>query len=129
MGGDIAPPHPPRQRGVTIATATETPRAEFTDDIETRFEELGRTFQRMEIEQMKKGEIEARQKLESAKASFARRKAEVEKQIDRARKVSDEAWDDVRETLQTAWDDLAETVDHARRDFAGELEEEETAED
>jgi hypothetical protein len=98
------------------------PRADFTSQMEQRLDDLGRRFQEMEIEQMKKGEIEARQKLEAAKKAVAGKRTEFEKQLERAARVSDDAWDDVSDTLRDAWTGMKEAVEHARADFAGELE-------
>lgn len=105
----------------------DTPRAEFTSQMEERLDELASRFQEMEIEQMKKGEIEARQKLEAAKKSLAGKRREFEKQLERAGRVSDDAWDDVSDALRNAWTDMKEAVERARADFAGELEEEEAS--
>ena len=90
--------------------------------MQQRLRDLGERFQEMEIAQMKKGEIAARQKLEAANSAIAEKRAEFERQLDRARKVSDEAWDEVSDALRTAWTEMKEAVEHARRDFAGELE-------
>lgn len=108
---------------------TDTPeRAEFTSQMEQRLDELGRRFQEMEIEQMKKGEVEARQKLEAAKKSVTEKRNEFESQLRRARKVSDDAWDDVSDTLRNAWTEMKEAVDRARAEFDGEgLEEDEAS--
>jgi len=106
--------------GDTIDTMTDTPeRAEFTSQMEQRLDELGRRFQEMEIEQMKKGEVEARQKLEAAKKSVTEKRNEFESQLRRARKVSDDAWDDVSDTLRNAWTEMKEAVDRARAEFDG----------
>jgi|GEM_PF-5694884 len=100
---------------------TDTPeRAEFTSQMEQRLEELGRRFQEMEIEQMKKGEVEARQKLEAAKKSVTEKRNDFENELRRARKVSDDAWDDVSDTLRTAWTEMKEAIDRARTEFDGE---------
>lgn len=100
---------------------TDTPpRAEFTSQMEQRLDELGRTFQKMEIDQMKKGEVEARQKLEAAKKSVSEKREEFENQLKRARRVSDDAWDDVSDSLRDAWTEMKEAVDRARAEFAGE---------
>jgi len=99
---------------------TDTPeRAEFTSEMEQQLEDLGRRFQEMEIEQMKKGEVEARQKLEAAKKSVTEKRNEFENQLRRARKVSDDAWDDVSEKLRGAWTEMKEAVDRARAEFDG----------
>lgn len=104
-----------------IDTLTDTPdRTEFTSQMEKRLDELGRRFQEMEIEQMKKGEVEARQKLEAAKKSVTEKRNEFESQLRRARKVSDDAWDDVSDTLRNAWTEMKEAVDRARAEFDGE---------
>jgi len=89
--------------------------------MKTRFDALAEEFQQLELDQLKKGEIEARQKLEKANESFAEKRSEFERQLSRAGKVSDEAWDDVNDALQTAWADIRQAVDHARKDFAGEV--------
>lgn len=94
-----------------------------------RFDDLGKEFQELEIEQLKKGEIEARQKLESANATVSETRAEFERQLNRAGKVSNEAWNDVQETLRSAWTDMKEAVDHARKDFAGEIDPEDASTD
>ncbi|HKK50128.1 MAG TPA: hypothetical protein VKA74_01010 [Myxococcota bacterium] len=115
-------------QGDTIDTMTDTPeRAEFTSEMEQQLEDLGRRFQEMEIEQMKKGEVEARQKLEAAKKSVTEKRNEFENQLRRARKVSDDAWDDVSEKLRGAWTEMKEAVDRARAEFDGENVEEEDA--
>lgn len=100
--------------------ATTQDRAEFTEQMEKRFVSLGREFQEMELEQLRKGELDARKKLEKAKKWVNRTRGEFENQLGRARKVSDEAWDDVSDSLRDAWTEMKEAVDRARREFAGE---------
>lgn len=101
---------------------TETPpRAEFTERMEERLEELKRDFQKLELDQMKKGELEARKRLEAAKKSVEQKRAEFQKELRRARSVSDKAWDDVSETLRNAWTEMKEAVDRARTDFQREM--------
>jgi len=111
-----------REDPITDDTAT---RANFTKKLEEQVEAMRKRFQTMELDQMKKGEIEARQKLETAKEAVERKQKQIRSQLDRARKASDAAWDDTREGLENAWNELEGAVERARKDFAGELEEEE----
>lgn len=105
--------------------ATETPKAEFTDNMEEQIEELRKEFQELELEQMKKGEVTARAKLADAKSAFEKKRRDVENRLDTVRRASSNAWDEAREGLDSAWDELRESVERARKDFEGTLEEDE----
>ncbi len=87
--------------------------------METRFESLTREFKELEIAQMKKGEIEARQKLDKAKQWVAKTRSDFRKELDRAGEVSDQAWTEVSETLRSAWTEMKESVERARTEFDG----------
>ena len=88
--------------------------------MERRLDDLGRRFQQMEIEQMKKGEVEARQKLEAAKKSVAEKSEQFERKLARARRVGDDAWAEVSDALRGAWVEMKEAVDRAQAEFAGD---------
>jgi len=104
-----------------ITTEINTPdRAEFTEQMEKRLESLTRDFKELEIAQMKKGEIEARQKLEEAKKWVAKTRADFQNELARARKVSDQAWAEVSETLRGTWTEMKESIDRARTEFEAE---------
>lgn len=91
--------------------------------MQERLNDLGRRFQEMEIAQMKKGEIEARQKLEAANAIVGEKRQEFERQLRRASSVSDEAWNEVSEALRSAWTEMKEAIDRAQADFESEYSE------
>lgn len=106
---------------ISITTEINTPdRAEFTEQMEERLISLTRDFKEMEIAQMKKGEIEARQKLQKAKQWVSKTRADFQAELDRARKVSDQAWSEVSETLRSSWTEMKESVDRARSEFEDE---------
>lgn len=88
--------------------------------MEERLISLTRDFKEMEIAQMKKGEIEARQKLQKAKQWVSKTRADFQAELDRARKVSDQAWSEVSETLRSSWTEMKESVDRARSEFEDE---------
>jgi len=101
------------------------PRAEFTEQITTRIDALLREFQEMELEQMRKGEIEARAKLAEVKKTFNRKRDAMKKQLEQAGNASSAAWDDARKGVESAWDELRAAMDHARSEFS-DAEETET---
>ena len=105
--------------------AADTPKAEFTESMEARLDELRTRFQEMELEQMKKGEIEARAKLADAKKRFEKKRRDVENRLDTVRRASSNAWEDARDGLESAWGELTDAVERAQKDFEGTLEEEE----
>ena len=100
----------------TIQNDTAT-RANFTKRLEEKVENLRKRFQTLELEQMRKGELEARKKLEKAQEAVSEKREEVRKRLDRARRASSDAWDDAREGLESAWTELQEAVARAREDF------------
>ena len=91
--------------------------------MQKRLHDLGRRFQEMEIAQMKKGEIEARKKLEAANAAVGEKRAEFERQLRRAASVSEEAWGEVSDSLRSAWTEMKEAIDRAQKDFESEYSE------
>jgi signal transduction histidine kinase len=97
----------------------------FVGQIQTKLDALTREFLDLELEQMRKGEVTARQKIEKAKRSIAQRRKELEQRVERAREAAPAAWDDVKDGVESAWTELCEAVNHARADFEGTLEEEE----
>lgn len=99
---------------------TETPQAQFTGRIEEELERLRRDFLDLELEQMRKGEIAARAKLERAKSVVKEKRVEVEDKLDTAKKVGAAAWREARDGLQAAWDDLEGAVGRAREELRGE---------
>lgn len=109
-------------------TEVETSRAEFTEKLEARLEEARREFQKMELEQMKKGEVEARAILARAQKRFEERRATVEKELRRARKASGGAWKEIRGGLESAWDEFRSSIERARAEFEGEEFEEDEEE-
>jgi hypothetical protein len=113
-------------------TTTEKPKAETTQAFETRLEDVRRRFQKMELEQMKKGEVEARAVLARAQKRFEGRRADVESRLKKARGASGSAWDEIRKGLEEAYTSLEDSLERARAEFAGESvddDEEETDED
>ena len=95
----------------------------FVGKIQTKLDALTREFLDLELEQMRKGEITARQKLEKAKKSIAQRRKELEQRIESAREAAPTAWDDMKDGVESAWGELCDAVNHARADFEGTLEE------
>lgn len=104
--------------------ASDKPKAEFTDTMAQRLDELHREFQELELEQMRKGEVKARAKLAAAKKSIAGKRKEVEDRLDTVRRASANAWEEARDGVEAAWQELRDAVDRARKDFEGTLEEE-----
>ncbi len=102
-------------------TTTETPKAETTRAFETKLEEARRRFQAMELEQMKKGEVEARALLARAQKRVEGRRADVETRLEKARGASGSAWDEIRKGLEEAYASLEDSLERARAEFAGEV--------
>ena len=96
-----------------------TKQAEYTERLERKLEALREDFLALELEQMRKGEIEARAQLQTAKKAIEEKRALVEDKLDRARKVSANAWDEAREGLESAWGELRGAFDRARAEFQG----------
>ncbi len=94
--------------------------------MQDRLDQLKKEFQRLELDQMKKGEIEARQKLEAAKKSIEAKRQSFEGELKRAKSVSDQAWDDVSDALRAAWTEMRESVDRARMEFRAEVADQKT---
>ena len=111
-------------------TTTETPKAEYTTKFESLLADARRRFQRMELEQMKKGEVEARALLARAQKRFEGRRTDLEGRLKKARSSSGSAWDEVKKGIQEAYTALDDSLERARAEFAGEMDEagdEETA--
>lgn len=94
--------------------------AALTREIESRVHDLSRTFLDLELEQMRKGEIEARRKLERAKKEISARRSELKRKLSDARAAEPSAWDEACSDVESAWEELREAVEQARREFAGE---------
>lgn len=103
-------------------TDPTTERAEFTEDLERRITGLVRDFQDLELEQMRKGEIEARAKLANVKEQVDEKRSDALASLSRARKASASAWDEAKGGLQSAWTELRGAVDRARDELAGEAQ-------
>lgn len=101
-----------------------TGKGDFTAEMEERLEALKKRFQELEIEQMRQGSIEARQKLEAAQEAVTARRRRLERKLQKLRSSSGSAWDEVRDGVESAWGELTGAVERARKDFAGEMEEE-----
>lgn len=93
----------------------------FVGEIQSRLDDLKREFLDLELEQMRKGEIAARQELEKVKKSVATRRQELEKRLSDARSASGAALGDLQEGVTSAWSELREAVDAARDTFRGEV--------
>ncbi len=105
-------------------------RADVIEDGYARLESLRRDFQALELEQMKKGEVEARAKLASAKKDVTKKRDAARRSVDGIRGSSAALSDEDRQEVENALDELEAAVERARRDFEGTLEEdEEQAED
>lgn len=100
----------------------------YVSRIQEKLDTLKREFLDLELEQMRKGEISARQKIEKAKKAIAQRRRELEQRIASARDAAPSAWDEMKDGMEAAWGELREAVDRARADFEGELEEREEEE-
>lgn len=103
-------------------------RAEFTEQIETRINEIMREFQDLELEQMRKGEIKARAKLANIRGGFVAKRKAVKDQLEQARKASSAAWADSKQGLESAWDELRSALEEARREFSDTEEQPEAEE-
>lgn len=104
-----------------------TDQAEFTNRFEEKVTDTLKEFQQLEIEQMRKGEIEARAKLADAKKAVNAKRDAMKKRLRSARKASRDAWSDAKAGVESAWDELTEAVSDARDSFEGveDAEEEE----
>ncbi len=109
--------------------ATTTEQAELTQTVEEHLEALRKRFQDLELEQMRKGEIAARAKLDEAKKAVNQKRTQLESQLRRARKASGNAWDEARQGLENARSELEEAVERAAQSFAGTLEDEDSEEE
>lgn len=108
---------------------TSTEQAELTQSVEEHLESLRQRFQDLELEQMRKGEIAARAKLDEAKQAVNQKRTQLESQLRRARKASGNAWDEAREGLENARSELEAAVERAAQSFAGTLEAEDSEEE
>jgi len=95
-------------------------RAEYTEKIERKVEELYAEFQQLALAQMKKGEISARAKLADAEKRVRERRERLESELRRARKAGESAWGEVRAGLDSAWEELRVAGRKARAEFTGE---------
>lgn len=100
----------------------------YTEEMEQKLEDLRTEFQQLELEQMKKGEVEARAKLAAAKKAVDKKRREAEDRLDTIRRASTSGWEDARDELDKAREELQSSIDRARKDFEGILEEEEEEE-
>jgi hypothetical protein len=103
---------------------TTEQRAEFTEQIENRFNVAIREFQDLELEQMRKGEIKVRAQLASVKKSFDIRRTAMQDQLADATKASSAAWSDAKQGLESAWEELSNALGEARAEFVDAEEEE-----
>lgn len=108
----------------TIMAGGES-KEQFAEEMEERLDTLWARFQAMELEQMRKGEIEARAKLARAKKEVKKRRREVERRLDAVRDARPGAWEEAGEEAREAWAKLDEEVERAQHDFEGTLEEQE----
>jgi hypothetical protein len=79
-----------------------------------------REFQDLELEQMRRGEIEARARLAKVKRGVDEKRTEVQQSLHQARKASESAWDEARAGFEAAWGELRAAVERARRELSGE---------
>jgi hypothetical protein len=103
-------------------TDRPTERAEFTENLEQRIESLVQEFQEMELEQMRRGEMQARAKLADVKKIVDGKRESARKSLAFAHKASAAAWGDAKEGLQSAWRELRDAVQTARDEFAEEAQ-------
>jgi hypothetical protein len=108
--------------------AGEESKEQFAEAMEERLDTLWARFQAMEMEQMRKGEIEARAKLARAKKEVKKRRREVERRLDAVRDARSGAWEEARDEAREAWSGLEDEVERAQRDFEGTLEQEQEQE-
>lgn len=101
----------------------------YTRKMEERLEGLRQEFQQLELEQMKKGEVEARAKLAAAKKSVRKKRKQTEGRLDSVRRAGAGGWEDARTQLDESLTELQGEVERARRDFEGTLEEDEEADE
>ena len=89
----------------------------YINEIQMRLQSLKREFLDLELEQMRKGEISARQKIERAKRDITPKRKQLEEQLSQAREAPASSWEETREGVESAWTDLRGAVDAAREDF------------
>lgn len=92
----------------------------FVNEIEMRLQSLKREFLDLELTQMRKGEVSARQKIERAKKSIGTKRRELEQRLSRAKEDPEAASDEARQEIEAAWAELRGAVDQAREDFQEE---------
>ena len=97
-------------------------KAEYTAKMERFLEDMGTRFQKLELEQMKKGEVEARARLAEAQKRFAEKKNDLETRLSKLRKAGDDSWSELKTGIDSAWNELESAFDRARTSFAEELE-------
>ena len=100
-----------------------TERQTYTEQIEQRIKATLREFQEMELEQMRKGEIEARARLARVKSGVDEKRTVAQRKLHRARKATADAWVEAKAEVEDAWRELRDEVDHARQELSdGEKE-------
>jgi len=97
----------------------ETQQAKITNAFEERLEEARREFLDLEIEHMRQGEIEARQRIEKARKVVEEKRAAIEGALETARGAGRAAWEDARDGLESAWTELRSALDDVREEFSG----------
>lgn len=105
-----------------------TSRADAIEDGYARLESLRREFQALELEQMKKGEVEARAKLANVKKDVDKKRDAARRSIDGIRGSGASLSDEEHQGVEDSLDELEAAVERARKDFEGTLEEEEEEE-
>lgn len=97
-----------------------TQQTEITDAFEEHLEEARRQFLDLEIEHMKKGEVEARQEIEKARKAVEQKRSQLERALETARDAGTSAWSEAKEGLESAWGELQDAMEEVRSNFAEE---------
>lgn len=97
--------------------------AEYTNKLERLLDDARTRFQKMELEQMKKGEVEARATLARAQEQVEKKRKAFEKEVRKVRNSSREAWEKLQEGADSAWEEFNAAIEAARAEFAGEAAE------
>lgn len=112
---------PPQTRKCMTPVVTK---AEYTEKLQRLLDDANKRFQKMELEQMRKGEVEARAILARAQEDVAKKRDALESQLKKVRKAGDSSWEKLKDGLDDAWGEFHDALEDAEAEFNGELEEE-----
>ena len=95
-------------------------RAAYTERFERRIKEALRDFRDIELEQMGRGEVEARARLVAWKGSIHEKRVAAQERPSEARHASAAAWSEARAGVEAAWVELRDAVARARIELLGD---------